>query len=132
MTQLSLPLNVAAERFLTGDAVCTLCTVRPDGSAHVAPVRFTWDGAAGLARVMTVDGRSKVRNLQIGPGNRASLCQLVGYRWLTLEGPAEVSADPDRVVAGIDAYLRRYHSPPPMMPGLVVIEVKVDRAMGDF
>jgi PPOX class probable F420-dependent enzyme len=130
--QLTLPLSAEAERFLTGDHVCSLSTVRPDGSAHVAPVRFTWDRRAGLARVMTIAGRAKVRNLLSSPGNRVSMCQLVGYRWITLEGPAEVSADPARVIAGIEAYLERYHSPPPALPGLVVIEVKVDRVLGAF
>jgi F420H(2)-dependent biliverdin reductase len=130
--ELSLPLSEEAERFLTGAHVCSLGTVRPDGSPHLAPVRFTWDGRAGLARVMTVDGRTKVRNLRAGPCSRASLCQLVGYRWITLEGPAEVSADPARVAAGVRAYLRRYHSPPPALPGLVVIEIKVDRVLGAF
>jgi PPOX class probable F420-dependent enzyme len=130
--QLTLPLPAEAERFLTGDHVCSLSTVRPDGTVHVVPVRFTWDGRAGLARVMTVEGRRKVRNLLTGPGSRASLCQLVGYRWMTLEGPAEVSAHPARVAEGIRQYLKRYHSPPPAPPGLVVIEIKVDRVMGAF
>jgi F420H(2)-dependent biliverdin reductase len=132
MQQLELPLTPAAEGFLTGDHVGTFSTIRSDGTAHLAPVRFTWDSRSGLARVMTVDGRTKVRNLRTGPSGRAALCQLVGYRWITLEGSAEVSADPDRVAAGIRHYLRRYHSPPPALPGLVVIEVAIDRVMGAF
>ena len=29
------------------------------------------------------------------PGSRAAVCQVDGGRWLTLEGPAEVTDDPD-------------------------------------
>jgi hypothetical protein len=52
---MSLSLPESAEAFLTENHVCTLTTIRPDGSPHVAPVRFTWD--AGVARVMTAASR---------------------------------------------------------------------------
>lgn len=91
-----LPLSAAAEEFLAENALCTLTTLRPDGTPHVAPVRFTWDGEAGLARVMTTVHRRKSRNLLARAGGRAAVCQLVGPRWITLEGPATVSTDPPR------------------------------------
>jgi PPOX class probable F420-dependent enzyme len=126
---MSLPLPPWVEAFLTEDHVCALATTRPDGSQHVVPVRFTWDGAAGIARVMTVASRRKARNL-VTPGARASVCQVVGYRWITLEGPATVSDDPARIAEGVRHYARRYCSPPPNPPGLVVIEIAVDRILG--
>ncbi|HSV65537.1 MAG TPA: pyridoxamine 5'-phosphate oxidase family protein [Mycobacteriales bacterium] len=127
---LTLPLSAEVEAFLSGDHLCSLTTIRPDGTPHVAPVRFTWDGRAGLARVMTVATRRKARNLLAAPGSRAALCQMVGYSWITLEGPAEVSADPLRVAEGVRHYAMRYRSRPPSTPGLVVIEIAVDRMMG--
>jgi len=127
---MSMPLPAAIEAFLAENHVCTLTTVRPDGSPHVVPVRFTWDGKAGLARVMTVVSRRKVRNLLASPGSRASVCQAVGTRWITLEGLATVSDNPARIAEGVRRYARRYCSPPPNPPGLVVIEIAVDRVLG--
>lgn len=126
----SLRLSGAAEEFLTLDAVCAFTTCRPDGSPHVAPVRFTWDRESGLARVMTVGSRRKVRNIVADPTGRVSVCQVVGYRWLTLEGTATVSAEAARIAEGVRRYFRRYGQAPPSPPGLVVVEIRVDRVLG--
>jgi F420H(2)-dependent biliverdin reductase len=115
----------AVKAFLAEPHVATLTTLRPDGSPHVAPVRFTWDGT--LARVMTVASSRKVRNLSTY--DRAALCQVVGFRWVTLEGTATVSADPRRVAEGVRRYTERFRSPPPDPPGRVVVEIAVDRVM---
>lgn len=123
-------LSAAAEDFLAENQLCTFTTLRPDGSPHVTPVRFTWDGEAGLARVMTAVTRRKARNVLATPGGRASLCQTVGGRWLTLEGTATVHEDPLRVQEGVRRYAKRYWSPPPEPPGLCVIEIQVDKVMG--
>jgi PPOX class probable F420-dependent enzyme len=123
-------VSKATETFLAENAICTLTTARPDGSFHVAPVRFTWDGQAGLVRVMTIGTRRKARNVSEHPGARATVCQLVDYRWVTLEGPATVSDDPVRIAAGARRYALRYHSLPPSLPGMVVIEIQVDRVLG--
>ncbi|WP_307848294.1 pyridoxamine 5'-phosphate oxidase family protein [Microbispora oryzae] len=109
--------------------LATLTTFRPDGSPHVVAVRFTWDREARLARVMTVGSSRKARNLLSAPGSRAALCQIAGFRWITLEGPATVSDDPLRVAEGVRRYARRYSSPPPNPPGRVVVEIAVDRVM---
>jgi PPOX class probable F420-dependent enzyme len=123
-------LSPAAEDFLAESYLCTFTTIRPDGSLHVTPVRFTWDGEAGLARVMTAVTRRKARNLLAAPGSRVSLCQMAGPRWIALEGTATVSEDPVRVQEGVRRYAKRYWSPPPEPPGLCVIEIEVDRVMG--
>lgn len=124
-----LPLDAAAEKFLADNHLCTLTTVRADGSPHVAPVRFTWDAQAGLALVMTTVTRQKARNL-LAAGGRAAVCQTAGMRWITLEGAATVSTDHERLKEGIRRYTMRYWSPPPQPPGLAVIEIAVDRVMG--
>ncbi|MGF6885377.1 PPOX class probable F420-dependent enzyme [Nocardia sp. GAS34] len=126
---MSVSLSASAEAFLAENHACTLTTVRPDGSPHVVPVRFTWDRTSGLARVMTIKSRRKARNILAGPGGRVAICQTAGFRWLTLEGPAVVSDDPQRIAEGVRRYTSRYSSPPPSPPGLVVIEVAVDRVI---
>ena len=90
-----LPARVAA--FLAEPRLCTLTTLRPDGSPHVTPVRFTWDPASGLARVLTVASARKARNVAHSPGGRVAVCQVEGFRWITLEGGATVSDDAARV-----------------------------------
>ncbi|WP_225851223.1 pyridoxamine 5'-phosphate oxidase family protein [Streptomyces sp. HPF1205] len=126
----ALSMSPAATAFLAENHLCTFTSIRPDGSPHVSPVRFTWDPQSGLARIMTVGGRTKVRNVQARAGARVALCQTDGPRWLTLEGVASVSDNPSRISEGVARYAQRYRSRPPAMPGLVVIEIAVDRIMG--
>ncbi|MFJ8753442.1 pyridoxamine 5'-phosphate oxidase family protein [Streptomyces sp. NPDC102441] len=130
-TQTPTPvLSAEAQAFLTENHLCTFTTLRPDGSPHTAPVRFTWDKDTGLARVMTAVTRRKARNLLASPGSRVSVCQMAGWHWITLEGTAEVSTDPARVAEGVRLYTKRFWSPPPRPPGLAVVEIRVDRVLG--
>ena len=122
-------LSPAAERFLAEAHVATLTTLRPDGSPHVAPVRFTWDPDAGTARVLTVSSSRKARNLLVQTGLRAVLCQVAGFRWVTLEGTATVSGEPARIIEAAERYALRYGAPPPEPPGRVVVEIAVDRVL---
>ncbi|WP_458246969.1 pyridoxamine 5'-phosphate oxidase family protein [Streptomyces sp. MAI_2237] len=123
-------LPASAEAFLNDSAhVAAFTTLRPDGTPHVAPVRFTWDARSGLARVMTVASARKARNLLAAPGGRVALCQVDGFAWITLEGSATVVSDPARVALGAQLYARRYWSAPPDPPGRVVIEIAVDRVL---
>lgn len=117
----------ALEEFLNEPHIATVTTLRPDGSPHVVPVRFTWDPAAGLVRIMTVARSRKAANLLAAPGTRAAVCQAVGFRWVTLEGTAHLSTDPGRISEGARRYARRYRSMPPDPPGRVVLEITVDR-----
>ncbi|NEB12836.1 pyridoxamine 5'-phosphate oxidase [Streptomyces coelicoflavus] len=120
----------SVEAFLTGTTlVAAFTTMRPDGTPHVAPVRFTWDVDAGLARVMTVRSSRKARNLLAAPGGPVALCQVDGFRWVTLEGSGTVVTDPERVALGARLYARRYWSAPPTPSGRVVIEIAVDRVL---
>ncbi|MEU9168984.1 pyridoxamine 5'-phosphate oxidase family protein [Streptomyces sp. NPDC048420] len=124
-------LTAATEAFLTENQhLGTLTTIRENGTPHVAPVRFTWDQQAGLVRVMTTVTRQKARNLLGAGGARAAVCQVAGGDWITLEGAAVVSTDPERLREGIRRYTRRYWAPPPQPPGLAVIEITVDRVLG--
>lgn len=126
---MSVLLSASAEAFLVEPRIAALTTMRPDGSPHVAPVRFTWDGQARLARVMTVAGSRKARNLLARPSSRSALCQVDGFQWITLEGVATVVTDPMRVAEGARRYAERYLSPPPNPPGRVVIEIAVDQVL---
>lgn len=123
----ALPAEVLS--FLRERHLATLTTLRPDGSPHVVAVGFTWDDDAGLVRVISFAPSRKARNLVVAPGSRAAVCQVDGGRWLTLEGPATVTADPDHVAEGVRRYAERYR-PPGERPDRVVIEIAVDRVLG--
>jgi F420H(2)-dependent biliverdin reductase len=122
-------LSPEALTFLAERHLATLTTLRPDGSPHVVAVGFTWDPSAGLARVITFAPSRKARNLVAGPGARAAVCQVDGGRWLTLEGPATVTDEPDRVAEGVRRYAERYRQPGERADR-VVIEIAVDRVLG--
>jgi PPOX class probable F420-dependent enzyme len=122
----SLPHEVRT--FLAERHLATLTTLRADGSPHVVAVGFTWDDEAGLARVITFAPSQKARNVAAG-GGRAAVCQVDGGRWLTLEGVATVTDDPERVADAVRRYADRYR-PPGAREDRVAIEIAVDRVLG--
>lgn len=126
MSSVPVTLSEPAEALLRERLHATLTTLRPDGSPHVTPVGFTWDAAGGLVRVITFAGARKARNVGAAPGGRAAVCQADGRRWITLEGTATLSSDPERVAEAVRRYAERYRAPRPR-PDRVVIEIAVDR-----
>jgi PPOX class probable F420-dependent enzyme len=115
--------------FLAERHLATLTTLRPDGSPHVVAVGFTFDPTDGVARVITFAPSRKARNLRETGGGRAVVCQVDGGRWLSLEGEAEVTDDPERVARAVAAYAARYR-PPGERTDRVAIEIRVDRILG--
>lgn len=116
--------------FLAERHLATLSLPRPDGSLHVTPVGFSWDDRSGLARVITWNGSVKTSLLNRAGVLRAALCQVDGGRWLTLEGPATVTADPARCAEGVRRYAERYSPPKDRGADRRVIEITVDRVLG--
>jgi PPOX class probable F420-dependent enzyme len=127
-TATELPASTRA--FLTRPRTATLTTLRPDGTPHVTPVRFTFDASTGLARVITRARARKARNVAAsGPAARVALCQADGFRWVTLEGRAVVTDDPASLAEAVRRYTVRYRAAPPAPPDLVAIEITVERIL---
>jgi PPOX class probable F420-dependent enzyme len=111
--------------------LCTLTTLRADGTPHVVPVGATLDADTGTARVITSRGSLKARHVAAaGPaGAPAAVCQVDGRRWATLEGRAVVREEPVTVADAERRYAERYRTPRPN-PERVVIEIAITRILG--
>jgi PPOX class probable F420-dependent enzyme len=118
----------ALRDFWTERHLCTLTTLRADGSPHVVAVGATLDPAAGVARVITSGGSAKVRHVLAGQ-TRVAICQVDGRRWSTVEGTAVIRTDRPSVADAEQRYAVRYRTPRPN-PHRVVIEVTVTRVLG--
>jgi PPOX class probable F420-dependent enzyme len=115
--------------FLSERHLATLTTLREDGTPHVVPVGVTYDADARLARVITSGTSAKARHVRSGAA-RVAVCQVEGRRWVTLEGAAVVRDDHESVAEAERRYAERYR-PPRVNPARVVIEIAVDRILGN-
>ena len=117
--------------FVTERHLASLTLVTPAGRPHVTPVGFTWDEKENLIRVITWAGSTKTKILQRSQTPlRAAVCQVDGGRWITFEGDAVVTADPDRCSEGTSRYAERYSPPKNRGEDRRVIEIRVDRILG--
>ncbi|WP_346619961.1 TIGR03618 family F420-dependent PPOX class oxidoreductase [Blastococcus montanus] len=115
--------------FLTERHLATLTTLRRNGTPHVVPVGVTYDAGTRIARVITSGGSAKARHVREGQ-SRVAVCQVDGRRWLTLEGAAVVREDAVSVADAVARYARRYRQPREN-PARVVLEISVDRILGN-
>ncbi len=116
-------------QFWTERHLCTLTTLRPDGTPHVVPVGVTLDVETGTARVICSGTSRKARNVAAGNGTVA-VCQVDGRSWSTLEGRAVVRREPAAVADAEERYARRYRVPR-VNPQRVVLEIAVTRVLGN-
>ena len=123
------PADPAVQGFWAERHLCTLTTLRPDGSPHVVAVGATFDSASMSARLITSAHSVKVRNVESADGALVAICQVDGRRWSTLEGTARVSRDPADVAESVRRYALRYRQPR-VNPDRVTILVDVSRVVG--
>ena len=74
--------------FWTERHLCTLTTLRADGSPHVVPVGVALDVEQRCAWVITYGSSRKAHH--VAADGRVAACQVDGGRWSTIEGTAEV------------------------------------------
>jgi len=112
--------------------LCTLVTMRADGTPHLVPVGVTLDADAGIARVITSAGSRKARHVLAAgeEGAVVAVCQVDGGRWSTLEGRAVIRTDPESVADAERRYTERYR-PPRENLARVVIEIRITRVLGN-
>ena len=116
-------LALWAERHL-----CTVTTLRADGSPHVVPMGVALDPDLGEAWAITSRHSFKVAHLRTDP--RIAVCQVDGRRWCTVDGVAEVSDDPEVVREAEERYAARYRTPRPN-PERVGVRIRITRVVGN-
>ncbi|MFG6503152.1 PPOX class F420-dependent oxidoreductase [Microbacterium sp. P05] len=115
----------AAREFLAEYHLATLSTLGRSDRIHAVPVGFTYED--DIVRVIGSRGSQKFLNVE--RRGRASICSVDGIRWISFEGPAVVSDDPDAVAHAVELYAQRYRQPREN-PDRVVLEMSVARVLG--
>jgi PPOX class probable F420-dependent enzyme len=97
------------DAFVGEPVLARVATVRPDGSPHVVPVWFEWDGES--LRFEAQAHSRKARNLRNDPRMSVVIDATYGglqYRAVVLEGTAEIIEDREFVVAIVQRIFLRY------------------------
>ena len=110
--------------------LCTVTTLRRDGSPHVVPMGIVVDAEAGVAWGITSRTSQKVANLRAGSDPRIAVCQVEGRRWSTIEGTAEVREDAESVAEAVRRYAERYRQPREN-PDRVALRIRVTSSIGN-
>jgi PPOX class probable F420-dependent enzyme len=110
--------------------LCSVSTLRADGSPHVVPMGIVLDSEHHRAWGITSATSQKVANLRRGRDPRIAVCQIDGRRWSTLEGVAEVRDDEQAVAEAVRRYAERYRQPR-TNPVRVAIRIELTRVLGN-
>ena len=80
------------DAFLRAPRIADLATVRPDGSPHVAPVWYHYDGTK--VKVIAARTAVKIRNVRNDPRVSLSIAtDSEPYEYVTISGTATISDD---------------------------------------
>ena len=118
--------NPALLQFWTERHLCTLTTLRADGSPHVVPVGAALDLEHDCLWVITNAGSRKARNVAADP--RVAIASVDGARWSSSEGRAVVADDAVEVARACERYASRYREPREN-PTRVALRVSVTRVL---
>jgi PPOX class probable F420-dependent enzyme len=108
--------------------LCTVTTLRADGTPHVVPMGVVLDVDARVAWAITSRTSQKVVNVRRNPV--VAVCQVDGRRWSTIEGRAEVLTGTDAVEEAVRRYAERYRQPRPN-PDRVAIRFALTSVIGN-
>lgn len=122
-----LPSSSAFLDFWTQRHLCTVTTLRRDGSPHVVPMGVVIDPGTDTAWAITSGASAKVRHLQ--DDGRIAVCQVDGRHWSTLEGVADVRRDAASVREAEERYAARYRVPREN-PERVALRITLTRVLG--
>jgi PPOX class probable F420-dependent enzyme len=129
-TQDTPSLSAELVAFWSERHLCTVSTLRADGSPHVVPMGIVLDEEHGRAWGITSGGSQKAVNLRRGHDPRVAVCQVDGRRWSTLEGLAAVREDEESVAEAVRRYAERYRQPREN-PARVAVVIRLTRVLGN-
>jgi PPOX class probable F420-dependent enzyme len=101
--------NEQRDAFLAAPRIARVATVRPDGSPHVVPIWYEWDGET--LRFDTPPDFRKGRNLLADPRLAVVIDITMGglrYAGVVMEGTARFVRDPEAAKAIAARVYRRY------------------------
>jgi PPOX class probable F420-dependent enzyme len=126
-----MDLSPAVVAFWAERHLCTVTTLRADGTPHVVPMGVVLDPESGTAWAITSRRSQKVRNVSAAAGDAAvAVCQVDGRRWSTLEGTARVLDGPAEVAEAERRYAERYKVPREN-PERVALRITLTRLLGN-
>lgn len=132
MNDLALPTSAAFLDFWRERRLCTVTTLRPDGTPHVVPMGVVIEPGADRAWAITSGTSRKARNLAAAgsAGAPIAVCCVDGRYWSTIEGTAVVLDDPVAVAEAERRYAERYKVPR-VNPARVAVRITVTRVLGN-
>jgi PPOX class probable F420-dependent enzyme len=112
--------------------LCTVTTLRADGTPHVIPMGVALDPDQARAWAITSGASQKARNIRAaGPaGAVIAVCCVDGARWSTIEGRVTVSDDPVVVAEAERRYAARYKQPRENV-ARVALRIEISRVLGN-
>ena len=108
--------------------LCTVTSLRGDGTPHVVPMGIVLDHEAGLAWGITSGTSQKAQNVR--RTRNVAVCQVDGRWWSTLEGRGELLEDEDSVAEAVRRYAGRYRQPREN-PARVALRIQLTRLLGN-
>lgn len=132
MARAEIPTSDDFLRFWRERHLCTVTTLRPDGTPHVVPMGVVLDAEAGVAWAITSGSSWKVRNIRAAgdEGGLIAACQVDGRYWSTLEGRVRVRDDAESVQEAVRRYAERYRVPREN-PERVALRIDITRVLGN-
>lgn len=125
-----LPTSADFLAFWTERRLCTVTTLRPDGTPHVVPMGVALDPESGTAWAITSGSSRKARNIAAAVDPPIAVCCVDGARWSTIEGTAVVLTDPASVLEAEQRYATRYKVPRENV-ARVAIRIRINRVIGN-
>jgi len=127
-----LPTSDSFLDFWRQRRLCTVTTLRRDGSPHVVPMGVAIDPETDRAWAITSGDSVKAQNLMRAgsAGAPVAVCCVEGRYWSTLEGTAVVLVGLDAVAEAEQRYAERYKVPREN-PHRVALRIDVTRVLGN-
>ncbi|WP_052589775.1 pyridoxamine 5'-phosphate oxidase family protein [Luteipulveratus mongoliensis] len=119
-------IPVEYQAFLALPRIASLGLQLADGRQHLTPVKATYDEGRRAAYVIVDRQSVKARRLTVEP-SRVAIGEHDQSQWITLEGRARLSLEPETLDRARTLYRRRFDRPSRW--GDAVVALDIDRVL---